>query len=36
MLKPPLPSNEKERVRALQLYKVLDTGSEKTLDDLGI
>ena len=34
MLKPPLPANEKERVRTLQLYKVLDTGSEKTLDDL--
>jgi GAF domain-containing protein len=34
MLKPPLPANEKERVRTLQLYKILDTGAEKTLDDL--
>ena len=34
MLKPPLPANEKDRVRSLQLYKVLDTGSEKMLDDL--
>jgi hypothetical protein len=34
MLKPPLPANEKDRVRTLQLYKVLDTGAEKTLDDL--
>jgi len=34
MKKPPLPANEKERVRTLQLYKVLDTGAEKTLDDL--
>ncbi len=34
MLKPPLPANEKDRVRSLQLYKVLDTGSEKILDDL--
>jgi len=34
MLKPSLPANEKDRVRTLQLYKVLDTGSEKTLDDL--
>jgi GAF domain-containing protein len=34
MLKPPLPADEKERVRTLQLYKVLDTGAEKTLDDL--
>jgi GAF domain-containing protein len=34
MLKPRLPADEKERVRTLQLYKVLDTGAEKTLDDL--
>jgi GAF domain-containing protein len=34
MLKPPLPDNEIQRLRTLQLYKVLDTGAEKTLDDL--
>lgn len=34
MLKPPLPANEIHRLRTLQLYKVLDTGAEKTLDDL--
>ena len=34
MLTPPLPPNEKERARTLKLYKVLDTGAEKTLDDL--
>ena len=34
MLQPPLPANETDRVRTLQLYKVLDTGSEKMLDDL--
>jgi GAF domain-containing protein len=34
MLKAPLPSNERDRLRTLELYKVLDTGSEKTLDDL--
>jgi GAF domain-containing protein len=34
MLKPPLPANEIQRLRTLQLYKVLDTGSEKMLDDL--
>lgn len=34
MLKPPLPSNEVQRLRTLRLYKVLDTESEKMLDDL--
>jgi GAF domain-containing protein len=34
MLKAPLPSNERDRLRTLELYNVLDTGSEKTLDDL--
>jgi GAF domain-containing protein len=34
MLKPPLPANEIQRLRTLQLYNVLDTGSEKVLDDL--
>ena len=33
-MKPPLPPNEKERARTLKLYKVLDTGAEKMLDDL--
>ena len=34
MLKPPMPSNEAGRLRTLQLYKVLDTGAEKAIDDL--
>lgn len=34
MLKPPMPANEAGRLRTLQLYKVLDTGAEKALDDL--
>lgn len=34
MLKAPLPSNERDRLRTLELYNVLDTGAEKTLDDL--
>ncbi|MCW5960870.1 MAG: GAF domain-containing protein [Pyrinomonadaceae bacterium] len=33
-MKPPIPGNEAERLRLLQIYKVLDTASEKTLDDL--
>jgi GAF domain-containing protein len=34
VLKPALPSNETERLRTLHLYDVLDTRSEKALDDL--
>ena len=34
MLKPPLPVEREGAGASLQLYKVLDTGSEKTLDDL--
>ncbi len=30
----PIPSNEAERLRALRLYRILDTGSEKAFDDL--
>ena len=33
-MRPPIPSNESERLRALQLYRILDTGSEKAFDDL--
>jgi GAF domain-containing protein len=29
-----LPTNEKERLRTLSFYRVLDTGTEKLLDDL--
>lgn len=34
MMKPPVPSNEAERLRTLHLYKILDTGSERSLDNL--
>jgi GAF domain-containing protein len=30
----PLPPNEAERLRALRLYRILDTGSEKAFDEL--
>ena len=30
----PLPENEVERLRVLQLYRILDTATEKTFDDL--
>lgn len=30
----PLPANEAERLRVLQLYRILDTAAEKTFDDL--
>ena len=30
----PIPLNEADRLRALRLYKILDTGSEKAFDDL--
>lgn len=33
-MKPPVPSNEAERLRTLQLYQVLDTAAETILDDL--
>ena len=31
---PPVPRNETERLRALRLYRILDTSSEKSFDDL--
>jgi len=31
---PPVPHNETERLRALRLYRILDTSSEKSFDDL--
>jgi GAF domain-containing protein len=34
MKPPPLPANEAERLRALRLYRILDSGSEKAFDDL--
>lgn len=33
-MKAPVPSNEAERLRALRLFRVLDSGSEKAFDDL--
>ena len=33
-MNPPRPENEAERLRALRLYRILDTGSEKAFDDL--
>jgi GAF domain-containing protein len=33
-MKPPIPSNEAERMRSLKLYRILDSGSEKAFDDL--
>ena len=30
----PVPRNEAERLRALKLYRIVDTGSEKAFDDL--
>ncbi|HKC58163.1 MAG TPA: GAF domain-containing protein [Vicinamibacterales bacterium] len=34
MAAPPVPRNEAARLRALRLYRILDTGSEKAFDDL--
>lgn len=34
MRAPPVPERERERLRALALYRVLDTAPERTLDDL--
>ena len=31
---PSVPANETERLRSLRLYRILDTGSEKTFDEL--
>lgn len=31
---PPIPPNEAERLRTLQLYNILDTGAERAFDDL--
>jgi GAF domain-containing protein len=33
-MKPPIPPNEAERLRALRLFRILDSGSEKAFDDL--
>lgn len=33
-MKPPIPSNEAERMRSLRLYRIIDSGSEKAFDDL--
>lgn len=33
-MKPPVPQNELERLRALQLFRVLDSGSEAAFDNL--
>jgi GAF domain-containing protein len=33
-MKTPVPENEAARLRTLQLYRILDTASEKCLDDL--
>lgn len=33
-VKAPLPSNEAERLRALRLFRILDSGSEQAFDDL--
>jgi GAF domain-containing protein len=33
-MKAPLPQNEAERLRALRLFRILDTGSESAFDDL--
>jgi PAS domain S-box-containing protein len=34
MKKPPIPNNENERLKNLQLYDILDTAQEETFDDL--
>lgn len=34
MITPPIPSNEKERLQALERYRVLDTSAEGAFDDL--
>lgn len=36
MIKPTLPTNEQERLEALEAYQVLDTEAEKAFDDLTI
>lgn len=36
MIKPTLPANETERLKALEAYQVLDTEAEKAFDDLTI
>jgi GAF domain-containing protein len=33
-MKPPIPKNEAQRLRTLQMHQILDTATEKTLDDL--
>jgi GAF domain-containing protein len=33
-MKAPLPKNEAERLRALRLFRIMDSGSEKAFDDL--
>lgn len=33
-MNPPVPENEADRLRTLRLYQILDTATEKTLDDL--
>lgn len=33
-MRAPLPSNEEQRLRALRLFRILDTESEQAFDDL--
>jgi GAF domain-containing protein len=33
-MKPPIPANEVDRLRSVKLYRILDSGAEKTFDDL--
>ena len=33
-MKPPIPANEADRLRSVKLYRILDSGAEKTFDDL--
>gem|GEM_PF-2609724 len=34
MMTAPIPSNETHRLRSLQLYRILDTASDQSFDDL--
>src|SRR5262249_1934421 len=34
LMKPPIPRNEADRLRTVQLYRILDSGAEKAFDDL--